>query len=307
MFAALFALPHSLSARSLSARWPKLAKHSVSVMGSAGLLALITPTQAGFLEVLFGQPNNRSSFVFSPPQPNPLTPEEDTERQKQNRLASERKMSEQAGRNLKIFRVLADIAHEQGRKQAFLMDPTLRYGDIVVTDTGLEVYEGKSWKERSPLQFRPLHLSALRNRKDLQVLQRVSGFPTAPEDVQTASAIRTLTIIGQTNAKPAQVRETEAQPTAAQTRTGIPAPKVSKPRVDVVRAVEVVRPAQVRQAMNSQTMNTQVMNSQTLNRQAQNNQAKAPLATTRNQNTQNNYISQNSVSPLVANIFYLFR
>jgi hypothetical protein len=271
MFAALFALPHALSARSLSARWPKLAKHSVSVMGSAGLLALITPTQAGFLEVLFGQPNNRSSFVFSPPQPSPLTPEEDTERQKQNRLASERQMSEQAGRNLKIFRVLADIAHEQCRKQAFLMDPTLRYGDIVVTDTGLEVYEGRSWKERSPLQFRPLHLSALRNRKDLQVLQKASGFPVAPEDVQTASAIRTLTIIGQTNAKPAQVRATDAQPTAAQTRTGIPAPKVSKPRVNVVRAVEVVRPTQVRQAMN-----TQVMNTQTLNTQAQNKQAKAP-------------------------------
>ncbi|NDA47140.1 MAG: hypothetical protein EBY21_07675 [Alphaproteobacteria bacterium] len=255
---------------------------------------LATPTQAGFLEVLFGQPSNRSSFLFGGQQASPLSPEEEAERQKQNRLASERQMSEQAGRNLKIFRVLADIAHEQGRKQAFLMDPTLRYGDIVVTDTGFEVYEGKSWKERSPLQFRPLHLSSLRNRKDLQVLQKASGFPAAREEVQTASTIRTLTIIGQSNAQPTQARATDSQPTASQARAGSAAPKETKPRL------EIIKPAQSAQT-------SQVMNRQAMNRQSASTSAPARPQATQNKQIRQEAVRQQAVSPLAANVFYLFR
>jgi hypothetical protein len=254
----------------------QLSKYALGFLGSLSLIIISTPTQAGFFEVLFGQPTN--SYFYGSQQPIPPTPEEELERQKQSRLAMERQMSEQAARNLKISRVLADISQDSGRKQAFLMDPTLRYGDIVVTDTGLEVFEGKSWKDRSPLQFRPLHLSTYRNRKDLQLMQKASGFQSAPENLETASNMRTITISAQQKTK--TVQQNISPP---QARNEI------KPRL------EAVRPPQ---SMNVQTA---------INAPANNSVSATTTAQTRKPIAQQKKIRPEAESPVAANVFFLFR
>lgn len=79
-------------------------------------------------------------------------------------------------RQLQQIKALADVAEESGITAAFMQDPTLRSGDIVVTPSGIAVFQGGEVSQRKLAQFKPLAVSRFSRRKDLLALQRASGF-----------------------------------------------------------------------------------------------------------------------------------
>jgi hypothetical protein len=168
---------------------------------------LAAPAQAGLFDFLFGRPAPRyyepryyepSPFPrggYSGPDENSAADAAARKAEKAaKRAARERHTAEQAARNKEMVRHLMEVAHTEGPKAAFLQDPTLRAGDIVVTPSGLEVFEGGKGQTHKADQFEPLGSSRLAKRADLLLLQKVSGLH-APETAQTADGdIRPLTI-----------------------------------------------------------------------------------------------------------------
>jgi hypothetical protein len=73
-------------------------------------------------------------------------------------------------RALENIRRLSTIVATQGPQAAFLQDPTLRSGDIVVMRTGIAVFDGDGRSAHRPNQFRPLARSSLHGRSDLERL-----------------------------------------------------------------------------------------------------------------------------------------
>jgi hypothetical protein len=79
---------------------------------------------------------------------------------------------EQAGK-------FAKIIDEKGAAAAFMADPTLRRGDIVVTEHGIQVFEGRSAYDHSRKDFRPIAQSKIAGRGQLVELERVSRLGLA--------------------------------------------------------------------------------------------------------------------------------
>ena len=147
------------------------------------------PAHAGLLDLLFGggqqqptyqtYPSNRGGYQPAP-QDGFVAPAEDLAKRKAREAARaaavQRAAAEQAARDLQLIHKLAEVAKEQGPKAAFMMDPTLRSGDIVVTRAGIEVFQGGGGRVHLANQFRPLASSSYRGRNDLALLQKASGF-----------------------------------------------------------------------------------------------------------------------------------
>lgn len=71
---------------------------------------------------------------------------------------------------------LLQVLKERGAREVFLVDPTLRSGDLVVTETGISLFSGGHGGKHSLADFRPVATSSLRNRTSLIELERVSGL-----------------------------------------------------------------------------------------------------------------------------------
>jgi hypothetical protein len=110
------------------------------------------------------------------------------------RQAAVQTPADELARNLQLTRWLAEVARNQGPEAALMLDPTLRKGDIVVTQAGLQVFQGPQAETHKPNQFRPLALSALRNRTDLKLLQLAGRYNVPPAATPSADGLRPLTI-----------------------------------------------------------------------------------------------------------------
>ncbi|MDH7798486.1 MULTISPECIES: hypothetical protein [unclassified Beijerinckia] len=156
--------------RSVKRSWP-------ACLLLAGTIQFVStaPAQAGLFDFLFGNQQPRQPVYAPPPAARPHG--EPLAHDKARRDAKRTKPlsanadgpSPTIARDLQTVRRLADVAQKQGITAALMQDPTLRSGDIVVTATGIAVYEGAS-SRKNP--FRPLAQSRLRNRTDLAKLQR---------------------------------------------------------------------------------------------------------------------------------------
>ncbi|MBN9080064.1 MAG: hypothetical protein BGP04_04600 [Rhizobiales bacterium 62-17] len=178
--------------RSVKRSWP-------ACLLLAGMLQFTTtvPAQAGLFDFLFG--NSQPQRPVYAPQPGAQPRAQDRNRTKTKKEAKRGKaMSATAdgpnpavARDLKTVRHLAEVAQTQGIAAALLQDPTLRSGDIVVTASGLTVYEAGSRKANP---FRPLAESRLRNRSDLAQLQRAFALRRLDTIVATGEPMSPLVI-----------------------------------------------------------------------------------------------------------------
>ncbi len=192
---------------------------------ACGLLAMgsTAPAQAGLLDFLFGQPSRPQYYVpYHSPQQQPPSgffqdPAERKAQEAAKRAAAERRAAEQATRNRELAQQLSEVAREHGPKAAFMLDPTLRPGDIVVTSGGLEVFQGSRGNVHSANAFRPLSQSSLRSREDLARLQQASNL-VKPEAAPTAAELRPLTISGSKSAKKKSTARRNAPATTPQAR-----------------------------------------------------------------------------------------
>jgi hypothetical protein len=139
--------------------------------------------------------------------------------------ASGDKPSPLPARDLAAIRKLSDVARDQGFQAAFMQDPTLRSGDILVTQAGIVVFEGGD-KTRVN-NFRPLSTSRLKNRADLALLQKISGFGHPQIALPSTGTMPPLVIQqrGRRSAKP--------------DIPGNEPPKVDLPRIEPVKAETV--------------------------------------------------------------------
>lgn len=185
--------------------WPLFAAlFTFSVLGSSG------SAEAGLFDFLFGNPapapapyypgpprdvgyapqrsfdsyrhtrkktSRRSKVTYSEARAKSRRAERSTERWSngiERVYAFVDKPSPEPARDLLAIRKLSDVARERGFQAAFMEDPTLRSGDILVTQVGIVVFEGSDTKREN--NFRPLSKSRLKNRADLALLQKISGF-----------------------------------------------------------------------------------------------------------------------------------
>ena len=172
------------------------------------------PARAGFFDFLFSQqrPQQQIYVPYAPgPRYAPLPGMRDDfgepARKKKDRdsaqaSGNDQRSAEQAARNLENYRRLQDVLRDQGAKAAFLKDPTLHSGDIVVTPAGLEVFEGGGGQLHARNQFRPLASSSYRGRADLASLQKaiIPAAMMAHTPAPTAE-IPSLTITGKKAAR----------------------------------------------------------------------------------------------------------
>ncbi len=183
-----------------------------------------SPAQAGLLDFLFGGGNQRQQQYYAPayaPQTAPGGVIVDSASKKAadvaRRAAAERHNAETAARNKELIARLAEVSKEHGPRAAFMLDPTLRAGDVVVMPSGLEVFEGQREKTHGANQFRPLRESSLRKRSDLALLQQISGLNETEKAAPTAGELRPLTIAGPKKKKVAKRKEAPPQAAAPKT------------------------------------------------------------------------------------------
>ena len=112
---------------------------------------------------------------------------------------------------------LLQVLKDHGAREAFMADPTLRSGDLVVTETGISLFSGAHGGAHTVTDFRPVALSTLRNRSSLIELERVSGLLLARPAVASAPAEMPLTVSLARKAKSGGV-------TTVQPVTCVPAP-----------------------------------------------------------------------------------
>jgi hypothetical protein len=157
---------------------------------------------SGLFDFLFGSssPSRGDGYVPQPSADEVERKDEDkTAREEARRAAVKRQATVQTpadepGRDLLLNRQLAEVAGDRGPEAAFMLDPTLRKGDIVVTRAGLQVFQGTQAKFHMPNQFLPLARSALRNRTDLKLLQQAGRFNMPPAATPSSDSLRPLTI-----------------------------------------------------------------------------------------------------------------
>ncbi len=182
-----------------------------------------SPAQAGLLDFLFGGGNQRQQQYYAPayaPQTAPGGVIVDSAAKKAAdaaRRAAAEHNAETAARNKELIARLAEVSKEHGPRAAFMLDPTLRAGDVVVMPSGLEVFEGQREKTHGANQFRPLRESSLRKRSDLALLQQISGLNETEKAAPTAGELRPLTIAGPKKKKVAKRKEAPPQAAAPKT------------------------------------------------------------------------------------------
>jgi hypothetical protein len=221
--------------------WPVfVALFSLSVLGSSG------SAQAGLFDFLFGnQPPAPAPFGYAPSRPmdrqqyrkgshrasGEFRDPRETKAAAKLRRAGERlsasgdKASPLPARDLVAIRKLSDVARDQGFQAAFMQDPTLRSGDILVTQTGIVVFEGGDTKRVN--NFRPLSSSRLKNRADLALLQKISGFGQPRIALPATDSMPPL-VIQQRGRRSANADAARTEP-----------PKVELPRVDKAEPVKI--------------------------------------------------------------------
>jgi hypothetical protein len=209
---------------------------SFSVLGSTG------SAQAGLFDFLFGQQQPAPQpYGYAPQRPldvqryrrdgghkfrDPRETKESRAAAKARRgerlSASGDKASPLPARDLVAIRKLSEVARDQGFQAAFMQDPTLRSGDILVTQAGIVVFEGGD-KTRVN-NFRPLSASRLKNRADLALLQKISGFGH-PQIALPSTGTMPPLVIQQRGKRSARTDTPDSEP-----------PKVDLPRIEPVKA-----------------------------------------------------------------------
>jgi hypothetical protein len=189
---------------------------------AGGVLATVSPAQAGLFDFLFGgPPAPRYQASPYPAQSMPMSPEDSARASASRkaddaarRAAAQQRTADQAARDKETVRQLLEVIQTQGAKAAFMLDPTLRAGDVVVTPSGIEVFEGSGGRMHSANQFRPLRSSRLANRADLALLQKVSGLNAPEGPAPVVAEIRPLTISSPKKAqrKPPPAKTADAKP-----------------------------------------------------------------------------------------------
>lgn len=125
------------------------------------------------------------SFGFqTPAEPAPaLSPEELAARAKARRardlarrVRREQHDAEQRAAAAEQSKKLAAILKQDGAIAAFLQDPTLRSGDILVTQAGIKIFHGPAGSNHSARDFKPLSQYSGANRATLVLLERASGL-----------------------------------------------------------------------------------------------------------------------------------
>lgn len=198
--------------------------------------AAATPAQAGLFDFLFG--GGRPAVAYAPayapgyaPMPGGMGGDVDPAARKAadaaRRAAQEKANAEQAARNREVIAKLAEIRKEHGPRAAFMLDPTLRPGDVVVMPSGLEVFEGSRGGQHAANHFRPLSQSKLAKRSDLALLQQVSGLNETERAAPSLAEIRPLTIQGKKKKKPAAKPR---EPLQAKSTTPASAPRTADAR-----------------------------------------------------------------------------
>ncbi|MBN9083555.1 MAG: hypothetical protein J0I16_18770 [Rhizobiales bacterium] len=151
----------------------------LAVMALAPLQA-----QAGLLDFLFGNRQPEPAMApASPSAPHMRTKQPRKARLEKPKSAKPKVMKAERDtpvaeikRQFQQIKALAEVAEESGITAAFMQDPTLRSGDIVVTPSGIAVFQGGEVSQRKLTQFKPLAVSRFSRRKDLLALQKASGF-----------------------------------------------------------------------------------------------------------------------------------
>jgi len=232
--------------------WPVfVALLSFSVLGSTG------SAQAGLFDFLFGQQPAPAPvpYGYAPQRPMEMQRHRRGDRQKfrdpretkESRAAAKARRGERLSasgdkpsplpaRDLVAIRKLSEVARDQGFQAAFMQDPTLRSGDILVTQAGIVVFEGGDKTREN--NFRPLSRSRLKNRADLALLQKISGFGHPQIALPSTGTMPPLVI--QQRGRRSKVDTPSNEP-----------PKVDLPRVETPRAetakmepvkIEIVNP-----------------------------------------------------------------
>jgi len=217
--------------------WPVfVALLSFSVLGSSG------SAQAGLFDFLFGnQQPAPAPYGYAPQQPRDMKRKgakfrDPREAKDKSRRAAERlsasgdKASPLPARDLVAIRKLAEVARDQGFQAAFMQDPTLRSGDILVTPAGIVVFEGGDKTRLN--NFRPLSSSRLKNRADLALLQKISGF-RQPHLALPATETMPPLVIQQRGKRSAKADASKNWPPK------VDLPKVETPKADAVKIEQV--------------------------------------------------------------------
>jgi hypothetical protein len=176
---------------------------------TSSLIGLTTlgGAQAGFFDLLFGPPSPRPSAALPEyiPDDSPFAPfvsSDDMRRRAAakkaadaaRRAAAQRRSAEQAAQDKRLVEQLSQVAADHGAQAAFMLDPTLRQGDVVVTQSGMRVFEGKSATVHAVADFQPLRGSLLKARSELVAMQAVSGLNAPQSKIVIARTPRPLTI-----------------------------------------------------------------------------------------------------------------
>ncbi len=166
------------------------AKTTACTCALIGLALSAAPAQAGFLDFLFGPPRPPAP-VFEPPAIiRPTVSRAELEARARARRARQEARDE-ASRALTKERLarLKEILQEEGAMAAFQADPTLRGGDIVVTQTGIDVFHGSSGASHSARDFTPVAAMRGGDRAALIQLERVSRLNAKPAHPAATAAV----------------------------------------------------------------------------------------------------------------------
>ena len=168
---------------------------ALMIVGGSGGAA-----QAGFLDFLFQRP--APSFQRTAPGPLPAAsfalPEINVTTRKPAAfkpvaVAPALTTAIDLQRTLDATRRLANVANQSGYEAAFMVDPTLMRGDVVVVKSGLHVFSGRQGDRHRAVEFDPLARSSKAQRKDLQAIQTTGHYDAINPKVRSAF-VEVLTI-----------------------------------------------------------------------------------------------------------------
>jgi len=183
-------------------------KHSPHVSAAIFFLSLVAAAtvassaraQGFFLP--FGIQNPTPAVPLAAPPRHSLSPYELAARAKARRArqlallaAQEQREEEERATAVELAKKLTVVLHDQGASAAFMQDPTLRSGDIVVTETGIRVFHGVESSEHTASDFKPVSQLSGPKRASLILLERASGLNREEAKVSKATAASPLTVV----------------------------------------------------------------------------------------------------------------